>query len=189
MRQAGPGASWCRYQSGPWPVPHDTIVDFRSTPDGFEWLDTFGRLAANQILAHRDAEVIVVGHADWYAGNTATSGNALVGIFDREHVADTEAVIAGFASACYAAGSTGSGGLSSPEEVATFLHLPRHCPEPPVLWAGAAERLRARLPGSLRSTLAGRFGVIDHSLCDEATVSLVRRRGDDYLSLVLVTLA
>ena len=129
MRQAGPGASWCRYQSGPWPVPHDTIVDFRSTPDGFEWLDTFGRLAANQILAHRDAEVVVVGHADWYAGNTATSGNALVGIFDWEHVADTEAVIAGFAAACYAAGSTGSGGLSTPEEVATFLRRLRHCPE------------------------------------------------------------
>jgi hypothetical protein len=62
-----------------------------------------------------------VGHADWYAGNTAIFGNALVGTFDWELVADTEAVIAGFAAACYAASSTGDGGLSTPEEVVVFL--------------------------------------------------------------------
>ncbi|MCU1526668.1 MAG: hypothetical protein JWP75_431 [Frondihabitans sp.] len=29
---AGPGPAWCRYQQGPWPVPHDSIFDFRWTP-------------------------------------------------------------------------------------------------------------------------------------------------------------
>lgn len=43
VRRAGPGPSWCHYQGGPWPVPHDTIVDFRSTLDGFEWFDAFGQ--------------------------------------------------------------------------------------------------------------------------------------------------
>ena len=55
-------------------MPHDTLVDFRATPSGFEWLDTFGQRAADQIVAHRDAENVVVGHADWYAGNTAITG-------------------------------------------------------------------------------------------------------------------
>jgi hypothetical protein len=43
VHRAGPGPSWCQYHDGPWPVPHDTMVDFRSTPDGFEWLDAFGQ--------------------------------------------------------------------------------------------------------------------------------------------------
>ena len=29
--RAGAGPSWCRYQDGPWPLPHDTLVDFEST--------------------------------------------------------------------------------------------------------------------------------------------------------------
>jgi hypothetical protein len=41
----------------------------------------------------------------------------LVGTVDRELVADTEPVIAGFAAAC----STGGGGLSTPAEVVGFL--------------------------------------------------------------------
>ena len=51
--RAGSGPSWCRYQAGPWPVPHDPIVDFGSTPDGYGWLDAFAQRAADQILAHR----------------------------------------------------------------------------------------------------------------------------------------
>jgi hypothetical protein len=46
---------------------------------------------------------------------------ALAGTFDWELVADREAVIAGFAAACYAASSTSGGGLSTPEEVADFM--------------------------------------------------------------------
>ncbi len=68
----GSGPSWCHRQSGPWPIPHDPIVDFRVTPNGHEWLDGFGRRAADQILAHRDPDNMVLGHADWYAGNVVT---------------------------------------------------------------------------------------------------------------------
>jgi hypothetical protein len=64
----------------------------------------------DQILTHRDGDNVVVGHADWYAGNTAVVEGALVGTFDWELVADREAVIAGFAAACYASSSTGGGG-------------------------------------------------------------------------------
>ena len=117
----GPGPSWCRYQAGPWPVPHDPIVDFSSTPDGYAWLDTFAAAAADQVLVHRAAGEVVVGHADWYSGNAAVSGGALVATFDWELVADAEAVIAGFTAACFAASPTSGGGLSTPEEVAAFL--------------------------------------------------------------------
>lgn len=119
--RAGSGPAWCRYQAGPWPVPHDPIVDFRSTPVGFGWLDSFAERVVDQILTHRDAAELVVGHADWYAGNTAVADGVLVATFDWELVADTEAVIAGFSAACYAASSTSGDGLSTPEEVLDFL--------------------------------------------------------------------
>ena len=32
LNGAGPGPSWCRYEAGPWPVPHDPIVDFSVHP-------------------------------------------------------------------------------------------------------------------------------------------------------------
>lgn len=120
-QRAGPGPSWCQYGAGPWPVPHDSMVDFTSTTSGYEWLDELGRRAADQILAHRDAAELVVGHADWYGGNTVVADGRLAGTFDWELTADPEAVIAGFAAACYAASSTSGGGLSTPDEVAAFL--------------------------------------------------------------------
>ena len=182
VRRAGAGPSWCQYQAGPWPVPHDTLVDFRSTPTGFEWLDTFGRRAADQVLAYRDPENVVVGHADWYAGNTAISGGVLVGTFDWELVADTEAVIAGFAAACYGASSTGPAGLSTPEHVALFMRDYDNV---------RSQRLRDRecrtAAGAAAWILAfnarWQVALIDHGRCDEALVSLVRSRGEDYLSL------
>lgn len=180
-RRAGPGPSWCQYQAGPWPVPHDTIVDFRSTPAGFEWLDTFGRQAAAQILAHREPDKVVVGHADWYAGNAAVSGNVLVGTFDWELVADTEAVIAGFAAVSYAASSTGGGGLSTPEEVADFLNDYDTARLRPL-----SDRERRTAAGAAAWILAfnARWQVAlrQHGLCDEATVLLARDRGHEYLA-------
>ena len=182
IRKAGAGPSWCRYQAGPWPVPHDTIVDFRSTPAGYAWLDTFGRRAADQILAHRDPDNVVVGHADWYAGNTAISDGVLVGSFDWELVADAEAVIAGFAAACYGASSTGGGGLSTPEEVAAFLRDYDTARTRPLV-----ERERRTAAGAAGWIIAfnarWQVGLISHGLCDEATLALARNRGEEYLSL------
>lgn len=115
VSRAGAGPSWCHYTEGPWPVPHDTLVDFTTTPPGYEWLDQFGQRASEQVLAHRNAGAVVVGHADWYAGNTVVTDGRLVGTFDWELVADTEAVIAGFAAACYGQRGTRAGGTSTPE--------------------------------------------------------------------------
>jgi Ser/Thr protein kinase RdoA (MazF antagonist) len=186
VRLAGPGPSWCHYQSGPWPVPHDTLVDFRSTVEGYAWLDDLGRRAAHQILVHRDAGEVVVGHADWYGGNAVVVDGELAGTFDWELVADTEAVIAGFAAACYDASSTGGGGLSSPEEVAAFLRDYDTVREP-YSAPPFSDREQRTAAGAAAWILAfnarWQVALVEHGLADQATVSLVRDRGEDYLSL------
>lgn len=155
VQRAGTGPSWCRYQDGPWPTPHDAMVDLGTTVAGYEWLDAFGRRAADQILDHRDPAATVVGHADWYAGNTAVVDGRLAGVFDWELVADTEAVIAGFTASCYAASATGGGGLSTPDEVRVFLRDYEESRRE--RFSGReGQRLPPRRPGSWPSTPAGR---------------------------------
>ena len=181
--RAGPGPSWCRYQDGPWPVPHDTLVDFTTTTPGFEWLDQFGRRAADQILAHRDTDAVVVGHADWYAGNTVVAGGRLTGTFDWELVADTEAVIAGFTAACYASSSTAGGGLSTPEDVADFMRDYETARAVPF---STAERRTAAAAAAWICAFNARWQValLAHDLSnDYPFVIRVQQRQDDYLEL------
>jgi Ser/Thr protein kinase RdoA (MazF antagonist) len=182
VSRAGSGPSWCRYQSGPWPVPHDTLVDFRSTLAGFEWLDAFGQRAADQILNNREASKIMLGHADWYAGNTAVIDGLLVGTFDWELVADTEAVLAGFAASCYAASPTGGGGLSTPEEVAAFLRDYEDVRGQPL---SERERRAAAAAASWILAFNARWqaALIIHGLCDYATIALGQDHQENYLSL------
>ena len=176
------GPSWCRYQGGPWPVPHDTLVDFGSTVAGYEWLDAFGRRAADQILQNREADPVVVGHADWYAGNTVVVDGRLVGVFDWELVADTEAVIAGFTAACYAASASGGGGLSNPKEVAAFLQDYEEAREKPLSDRG---RRAAAAAASWILAFNARWQValVVHGMSDAATIALVQAHQEDYLSL------
>lgn len=148
------GPSWCRYHDGPWPTPHDSIVDFSATPPGYEWLDWFGRQAADQILAHRGEER-VLGHADWYAGNAAVRGQELVASFDWELVADAEAVIAGFTAACFAASPASGANLSTPEMAVMFLqeYETARCKEMTSVSSGQQPELSH---GFSRSTPAGK---------------------------------
>lgn len=180
--RAGPGPSWCRYQAGPWPPPHDTLVDLRSTPPEFGWLDVLAQRAADQIQGHRRADEVVVGHADWYAGNTAVVDGRLVGTFDWELVADTEAVVAGFAASCYASSATGGGGLSTPAEAVAFLQDYEHARRRPF-----SEDERRTAAGAATWILAfnarWQVGLIEHGLCDRATVALVQDHQEEYLSL------
>lgn len=180
--RAGRGPSWCRYQGGPWPVPHDTFVNFESTVAGFEWLDTFGRRAADQILDNRAADPVVVGHADWYAGNTAVVDGRLVGVFDWELVADTEAVIAGFTASCYAASASGGGGLSTPREVAAFLKDYEDVRGQPL--SGPGRRAAAAAAAWILAFNARwQTALIVHDMCDTATIALVQDHQEDYLPL------
>lgn len=180
-QRAGAGPSWCRYRAGPWPVPHDPIVDFSATPAGYGWLDTFAAAAAQQILEHRGTNP-VVGHADWYGGNTAVAGGALVATFDWELVTDTEAVIAGFTAASFAASSTSGDGLSTPEEVTAFLQDYESLrgatltPDEQRAAAGAASWILAfNARWALGMHRAGR--------AEAAALTLVREHQSDYLTL------
>jgi hypothetical protein len=183
ISRAGAGPSWCRYQAGPWPVPHDTLVDFSRTAPGYEWLDQLGQRAAAQILAHRDAGAVVVGHADWYAGNTTVADGKLVGTFDWELVADTEPVIAGFAAACYGQRGTSAGGLSTPEQVADFMRDYDAARAEPLT---VDERRTAAAAAAWICAFNARWQValLDHDLSDDYPhVVQVQKRQDDYLTL------
>ncbi|SDS76604.1 hypothetical protein [Actinopolymorpha singaporensis] len=182
LRRAGAGPSWCRYQAGPWPVPHDSIVNFDVTPAGYDWLDGYAGRASGQILTGRAGAEVVVGHADWYAGNTAVQEGVLVGTFDWELVADTEAVIAGFAAACYAASSTSGGGLSSPAEAALFLQDYEAA-------RGAGLNARERRTASAATAWIVAFNArwevaMPNGTSEEGpNLSLAREHGQDYLDL------
>ena len=180
--RAGKGPSWCRYQDGPWPVPHDTLVDLGVTVAGYEWLDVFGRRAADQILDNREPDPVVVGHADWYAGNTAVADGRLVGVFDWQLVADTEAVIAGFTASCYAASASGGGGLSSPTEVAVFLQDYEEVRRQR-LSDGGRRAAAAAAAWILAFNARWQVGLIVHDMCDYSVIDLVRDHQEDYLSL------
>ena len=119
--QVGPGPAWCQYQSGPWPTPHDPIFDFRTTPDGYSWLDSFARTAADRLIRSAHDDPIVIGHADWYGGNLRFDGDRLVAAFDWDLVADTEPVIAGFSAAAYTDNGGDESDLASPDDVVAFL--------------------------------------------------------------------
>lgn len=176
----GSGPSWCRYQAGPWPTPHDPIVDFSATPTGYEWLDDLAGRAARQVRTHRRQDT-VVGHADWYAGNVAVDAGKLVGTFDWELVADAEAVIAGFAAASFATSSTDGGGLSTPEETLAFLldyERARGVPFDTAEQRSAAGSAAWIVAFNARWETAMRPG-----LDDGDTTALLRGHGADYLSL------
>lgn len=178
--RAGEGPSWCRYQHGPWPTPHDPIVDFTCCPTGYEWIDEFARRASEQILGHRRHE-IVVGHADWYAGNCAVLGGKLVGTFDWELVADTEAVIAGFAAAGYASNSTSGGGMSTPEETSAFLR--DYASARGAAFDAAERRACAGAAAWIVAFNARWETAMRPGLDDGATTALLRARGEEFLAL------
>jgi hypothetical protein len=157
------------------------MVDFASTPDGFGWLDAFGRRTVDQLLDNRGADVLV-GHADWYAGNTAVVDGRLVGSFDWELVADTEAVIAGFTAACYAASPTGGGGLSTPQEAVAFLQDYEEVRGE--RFTGPERRAAAAAAAWILAFNARwQVALIEHGICDAETVALVQDHQEEYLTL------
>lgn len=182
-RRVGLGPAWCRYQQGPWPVPHDPIFDFEVTPRGFEWLDGFAAEAARRLSLPSDRE-IVVGHADWYAGNARFDGHELVGTFDWDLVAAPEAHIVGFAAATFTDSGSGSGqsDLPNPIDVAAFFAdydaaRPRPLPRADQVQAAAAASWA--LAYNARCELAFTQG----EPAPASALDLLRQHGDAYLGV------
>jgi len=112
--------AWTRYESGPWPVPHDSFFDFSVTVPGYEWLDQLAREAAG--VLQQAQYPAVVGHGDWVCQNMRFHRSTLVAAFDWDSLIQApEPVIAGLSAGAYTEGGTDGGGAPSPEEVALFL--------------------------------------------------------------------
>jgi hypothetical protein len=158
-------------------------VNFSTTTPGYEWLNDFGRRAADQILTNRNGAPVVVGHADWYAGNIVVADGAIVGTYDWDLVADTEAVIAGFSAACHAERQTSADGLSTPERVADFM---REYDAARALPLSEAEQRTAAAAAAWICAFTARLQValLKHDLSDGyPQVIQVQQRQDDYLTL------
>lgn len=111
------GPAWTRYANGPWPTPHDPIFDFTSTPAPWAWLDAVARDAADELLALRGHDEVVIGHGDWYDGNARVEGDRIVAVFDWDLMTETEAVLAGLAATAYL-----HAGAPSAAEATAYLH-------------------------------------------------------------------
>src|SRR5262245_4007956 len=102
-------AAWNHTEDGLWPRPEDSDVDLNQVA-GPEWMDDAGRRARDRLRASESAAVI--GHCDWLASNLRWSGDELLVVHDWDSmIADSEAVLVGFAAALYS--------TVSPDELAT----------------------------------------------------------------------
>jgi len=187
--RVGTGPAWTRYSDGPWPTPHDSIFDFRVTPPGYGWLDTFAGAATTRLFtADRSGLEVVVGHADWCCGNLRFGGDQLVAAFDWDLVADVERVVVGLAAGGYPGGGSDVD-TASPEDVPGVPDRLRRRPTAPVRpsvartgTAVAAWVLayNARCQLSLRVDHPGLAATIPGL---GSKVVLLRERGDEYLQL------
>lgn len=92
-------AAWDHAEGGLWPRPEGSDVDLNEVA-GPEWIDDAGRRARDRLRAGESDAVI--GHCDWLAGNLRWNGDVLLVVHDWDSmVADSEAVLVGFAAALY----------------------------------------------------------------------------------------
>ncbi len=119
--RVGEPPAWCVYQRGAWSVTHMTFFDFSTTPPEYAWLQEFAQRAAERIVELREAQKLVVAHADWYAGNLRFDGLRLVAAFDWDLFADTEAIVVGSTAGMFSAGTAITATPPVPEEVAGFM--------------------------------------------------------------------
>jgi hypothetical protein len=92
-------AAWDHAGDGLWPCPEDRDVNLNEVA-GPEWIDGAGRRARDRLRA--SGSEAVIGHCDWLAGDLRWSGDALLVVHDWDSmIADSEAVLVGFAAALY----------------------------------------------------------------------------------------
>ena len=110
-------AAWNHAGDGLWPCPEDSDVNLNEVA-GPEWIDDAGRRAGDRLRAGEPEAVI--GHCDWLAGNLRWNGDELLVVHDWDStIADSEAVLVGFAAALYPAVS--ADGPATVEDSERFL--------------------------------------------------------------------
>lgn len=111
-------ADWNHAGDGLWPWPEGHRVNLNDMA-GAEWIDDAGRRAGDRLRAAGSDEP-VIGHCDWLAGNLRWSGDTLLVVHDWDSViADSEAVLVGFAAALYP--SQDAEQLATVEDTERFL--------------------------------------------------------------------
>ncbi|MEP6599740.1 MAG: phosphotransferase [Actinomycetota bacterium] len=132
--------AWNHGEAGLWPRPEGAEVDLNQV-DGPEWIDRAAGRARDRLRAGLCEAVI--GHCDWLADNLRWRGEELLVVHDWDSaVADSEAILVGFAAALYS--------TVSPDELATVEETDRF------LDAYCHARTRAFSPDELqRSWAAG----------------------------------
>jgi hypothetical protein len=110
-------AAWNHGEAGLWPRPEGAEVDLNEV-DGPEWIDRTAGRARDRLRA--GVCEAVIGHCDWLADNLRWRGDELLVVHDWDSaVADSEAVLVGFAAALYSAVSPDD--LATVEETDRFL--------------------------------------------------------------------
>lgn len=92
--------AWNHQGNGLWPSPdEDPDIDLDQTA-GPAWINEVARRARERLRA--GGSEAVIGHGDWLAGNLRWKGDALLVAHDWDSVvADSEAVLVGFAAAVH----------------------------------------------------------------------------------------
>ncbi len=112
--------AWTRYELGPWPLPHDPIFDFKTTPPGYEWLDLLAGQAARTLLPRRQPDRI--GHSDWACQNVRFTQGDVSAVYDwNSLIGESEPVLVGMAAGSFTEGSTTGSSAPTPDEVVAFL--------------------------------------------------------------------
>ena len=110
-------AAWNHAENGLWPPPEDPDVNLNEVA-GPEWINDAGRRARDRLRASDSPAVI--GHCDWLASNLRWSGDELLVVHDWDSmIADSEAILVGFAAALYPTVSADN--LATVEDTERFL--------------------------------------------------------------------
>jgi hypothetical protein len=147
-------AAWNHAEKGLWPFPEDLDVNLNDAA-GPQWIDDAGHHARDRLRV--GGTEAVIGHCDWLASNLRWSGGALLVVHDWDSViADSEAVLAGFAAALFSTVSADK--LATAEDTERFLAAYCHA------------RDREFTPGELeRSWAAGVWTRAYDAKCQHAT--------------------
>jgi hypothetical protein len=117
LRPSPAWTAWCHEEGGLWPWPDDRDIDLNAV-DGPSWVDDAGRSARDRLGA--GVAETMIGHGDWYAGNLCFTGDQLMVAHDWDSViAESEAVLVGFAAAVYP--TLSMGGESTVAETEDFI--------------------------------------------------------------------
>ena len=118
----GPAPSWAAWnhaENGLWPRSEESDINLNEIA-GPQWIDDAGRAARDRLRAGDSKAVI--GHCDWLASNLRWHGDALLVVHDWDSmIADSEAVLAGFAAALHSPVSADQ--PATVEETEHFLNV------------------------------------------------------------------